>query len=436
MPHEIRARLDHSVEYTMSDGRALREGFASSVPQTTEDIERALKEGLLSLDANVLLNFYRYSPAARDALAEVLRAAGDRVWVSHQAAREFWRNRCTAIDSRDSANEQLRAALGKQESAALGAVNAWAKQTAVSGDAKEAIVKAISGGFAKALEAVETEAQGAGTVAYDITNDSVLKLLEAVLTTHVGPPLAEAEHESAIEEGERRAAAGIPPGFRDTDKTEAGGADGASGDYLVWLQSMNEAVNRGLDLVIVTGDEKEDWWWKHRSSFMGPRSELVEEFAQRSQKLLFMLRPVQLISHAAALNVTVSSEAEGDVARASTEDASSLWTRAAVVELLRGLDDEGREQADVIRFAIANGGSVDRDKIYEIAGYHEDRMLRGFTRPAARITKTMQDQGLVSEHVEPILSPQYQGGVTAVSFSIPDEVVDLFAPNPDLPSVG
>lgn len=411
----------------MSDRTALREGFTSSVPQTTEDVERALKEGLLSLDANVLLSFYRYSPAARDALVEVLRAAGDRVWVSHQAAREFWRNRCSAIDSRDSATEQLRGALSKQENAALSALDVWAKQTAVSSEAKDAIVEAISRGFAEALARVETEAEGAGTVSYDIANDSVLTVLESLLTAHVGGPLPDTEHAEALKEGARRADAGIPPGFRDAEKADAGGADGASGDYLVWLQSMAEADRRGLDLVIVTGDEKDDWWWKHRNAFMGPRSELVDEYEQKYHRRLFMLRPVQLISHAAVLNVTVSSEAAGDVARASTEDTSARWTRAAVVELLRRLDYEGREQADVIRFAIENGGSVERDKIYEIAGYHEDRMLRGFTRPAARLTRALQDQGLVPDHVEPILAPQYQGGVTAVSFTVPDEVVTLFA---------
>ncbi|MGI9004103.1 MAG: PIN-like domain-containing protein [Pseudonocardia sp.] len=42
---------------------------------------------------------------------------------------------------------------------------------------------------------------------------------------------------------------------------------------------MDEAGRRGGDLLIVTGDEKEDWWWRYRSEFIGPRQELVAEFA-------------------------------------------------------------------------------------------------------------------------------------------------------------
>ena len=99
----------------MSGARSLDHGFEAHVPQTNEDVADALRNGLWSLDANVLLNFYRYSPTAREALVAVFKAAGDRVWVSHQAAREFWRNRCAAIDQRNEATEQLRSAIDKSE---------------------------------------------------------------------------------------------------------------------------------------------------------------------------------------------------------------------------------------------------------------------------------------------------------------------------------
>jgi hypothetical protein len=105
---------------------ALDRGFEAYVPQAEADIAEALRTGLLSLDANVLLNFYRYSPKAREALVEVLSAAGDRVWVSHQAAKEFWRNRCGAIDQRNEAREQIRSALDKSERALLDALDSWA----------------------------------------------------------------------------------------------------------------------------------------------------------------------------------------------------------------------------------------------------------------------------------------------------------------------
>lgn len=415
----------------MDSARSFDQGFEAHVPQTASDVADALRTGLLSLDANVLLNFYRYSPTAREALVEVLKAAGSRVWVSHQAAREFWRNRCAAIDQRNEATEQLKTALDKNERSLIESVDSWAKQTAVSEDIKVQVREALRNGLGQARHAVEAETSGAGAISYSPSSDSVLDLLRDLLAANVGNPLDETEHSAALAEGQRRAEARIPPGYRDADKAENGGPDGASGDFLVWLQSTKEAVRRNLPLVIVTGDEKEDWWWRHRSSFMGPRAELVLEFASQSSERLYMLRPLQLIEQAAVLNVVVSPEAATDVARAEKETRRAVWTRAAVAELLLRLDAEGREQAEVIQAAAEHGGIITREEIYAIGAYDEDRQLKGFTRPSARITRALQDEGLLDEGVEPILTPDYGGGVTAIQFEIPLEVAEILSDDPD-----
>ena len=145
---------------------------------------------------------------------------------------------------------------------------------------------------------------------------------------------------------------------------------------------------------------------------------------------------MQLISHAGVLDVAVSQDAANDVARASSDGGSARWTRQAVAELLKRLDQEGREQADVIRFAAEQGGIIDRDRIYEIADYSEDRMLRGFTRPTARITRSLQEDGILSPNVEPMLTPIYEGGVTAVRFEIPLEVVEILSDDDESSSSG
>jgi hypothetical protein len=406
-------------------------GFAARFPQTTADVDEALTTGLLSLDANVLLNFYRYSPNARDSMVAVLRAAGDRVWVSHQAAREFWRNRCSAIDGSNQATDQLRDAIDKHGAAASGAVSVWVKQTAVSRETEQQVHAALAEGYRRARAVIDTEVEEAATVSYDAETDSVLKVLLGLLTAHVGPPLPPEEHTAALIEGTRRAKEQIPPGFRDAEKAESGGPDGPSGDYLVWQQSIAEARRRDLPLVVVTADEKDDWWWRHRSSFLGPRSELVEEFAQHSDKRLFMLRPLELIQRASVLDVAVSDDAATDVARASSGQDVSRWTRAAVAALLDRLDRDSPVQADVIRFAAEHGGVIDRDEVYGIGGYREDRMLRGFTRPTARITRALQEEGLLGLGVEPALTPVYAGSATAVQFEIPLDIVEILSTETD-----
>lgn len=413
------------------DNGGLDEGFDSQIPQTSTEVRNALATGLLSLDANVLLSFYRFSPTAQKALVEVLEALDDRLWVSHQAVREFWRNRCAAIDGRNQARETVRQSLEEGERKLLQAIDTWAKQTAVPTDIKDEVKERLTSGFADATLLIEQEATGGGQATYAAETDAVVATLRPLLDSRVGPPLDPAAHEAALEEAKRRIAERIPPGYMDADKEVAGGEDGGAGDYLVWHQSVLEAKSRNLPLVIVTGDEKEDWWWRHRTTFMGPRSELVEEFATHNSSGFYLLRPVQLIEHADALQVTVSEEAVSDVARGTADASPARWSAAAVRELLKRLDAEGREQAEVIRFAATEGGRISREKIYEIAGYDEDRMLRGFTRPAARITRDLQSEGLLEDGVEPILAPIYEGGVTAVQFEIPLDVVEILASSID-----
>jgi hypothetical protein len=53
-------------------------------------------------------------------------------------------------------------------------------------------------------------------------------------------------------------------------------------------------------------------------------------------------------------------------------------------------------------------------------------MLRGFTRPTARITAELQSADVVADGVEPALTPVYRG-VKAEAFRIPTEMVTILA---------
>ncbi|MBK6959376.1 MAG: DUF4935 domain-containing protein [Nitrosomonas sp.] len=47
------------------------------------------------VDTNVLLNLYRYSEATRKELQEAITSLDGRIFIPHQAANEFLRNRLT-----------------------------------------------------------------------------------------------------------------------------------------------------------------------------------------------------------------------------------------------------------------------------------------------------------------------------------------------------
>lgn len=68
---------------------------------SAEEITTIWDTGILTIDANVLLDLYRYNEKTREDILKAMAFFGDRVWLSGQAAREFIRNRKAVIRSAD-----------------------------------------------------------------------------------------------------------------------------------------------------------------------------------------------------------------------------------------------------------------------------------------------------------------------------------------------
>ena len=391
-----------------------------------------MKEGLFTVDANVLLSFYRYSPSARQAFVDVFAALGDRLWLSHQAGREFWRNRTRALDDRTTATKVLTDQLQVAMSTAEGAVSGWAKRTAAADSIveslREPLVKAFEDARKKALDEFHEDV----AFSYIPAEDPVVKEFQELFTAdNLGLPLGTEDWRHAVDEGHRRCKERIPPGFKDAEKMDGGAPEGAAGDYLVWHQSLIEAKRRGIPLVVLTGDEKEDWWWKHRTTLLGPREELYKECIAVANVPLFLLRPRDLLEHAAVLNVSVSADTVGEVARTAGANTPVPWTEQGLTELLERLDAEGVVHAKVIRVAASSGGTISRKRLFEVANFPEDRMLRGFTKPVRRITNDLQAEGIVANGVADVLTPDYAGGVLAEHFRVPDEITRILTAGAD-----
>jgi hypothetical protein len=64
----------------------------------------------------------------------------------------------------------------------------------------------------------------------------------------------------------------------DADKQDGDLPEGGAGDYLVWYEATRYAKEQDRDLLIVTRDQKQDWWWRQQADFIGPRPELTLEY--------------------------------------------------------------------------------------------------------------------------------------------------------------
>src|SRR5260370_28355259 len=109
-------------------------------------------------------------------------------------------------------------------------------------------------------------------------------------------------------------------------------------------------MQQARDLIIVTRDEKEDWWWRQQSDFIGPRPELTLEYHELTGRRLFMLRPADLLTRASVLEVEVDRESPADAGRVADIDRYSYVDiqRYPYVE-----DDTGRRYS---RIDLTTGG--------------------------------------------------------------------------------
>lgn len=83
---------------------------------------------------------------------------------------------------------------------------------------------------------------------------------------------------------ELRYAHDIPPGYKDSDKDDKG-----IGDFLIWKTILDIGNSRRRSVILVSGEEKNDWRHKTNNQVLYPRYELVDEFRRESEGHQFHL---------------------------------------------------------------------------------------------------------------------------------------------------
>jgi predicted nucleic acid-binding protein len=428
----------------VGDGTAVRtstsglyKGFEGYRTLSDSEYRSALTRALVVLDTNVLLDLYRYNEQTRASMIDIIVALGDRFWVPHQVLEEFWRNRERALADPLSEVRQSITDLKKQLSSAQEIMRMWVNRSALVQEAADAVDKQLAEAYSAAQRLIEDLVDADQVAkARNTLNDIVLKLLEPVLEGHVGSPMSDADYRSALAESKRRTAAGEPPGFADAKKAQVS-AERAAGDYLVWEQILCETTKRKLDVVLVTGDVKKDWWRYEGSFARGPRIELTRELRRRCGVHLYMMRPDMLLTYADALAVTVEQRSVEDVERTTRTEGTPIgqsldatgWTPRALESLLSRLSTIAPVQEATIRLAAQQDGYISREDVYVLGDYEPGRQLKGFTRPVNRLVQELRDAGELPDDAADALSPVYDkmehGFGWVDGFQVPLEIVGL-----------
>jgi hypothetical protein len=145
---------------------------------TNEEFGAMWRGGIFSVDANVLLNLYRYTKPTRERLLDILGRLKGQLWLTNQAGLEFHRNRQAVIAEQLNAYDAFAADLGENIDAALGkSKQQHARNFNLDIPALEAVFREASDKVAKLLQ--DAKGKHPDFLAADPILDQVAALFDA-----------------------------------------------------------------------------------------------------------------------------------------------------------------------------------------------------------------------------------------------------------------
>lgn len=226
-------------------------------------------------DTNVLLNLYRYSDKTRKSLLAALNKLQARLWMPNQVAREFMKNRKNAIWVAIHQYEDLQREADKFIASCASTVKLEKSDTDIEGLHKQ---------ITEWIEAAKKK----NILVSELSNDPILDQLLILYDGKVGPSFTEEEQKKIESEGKSRFESEIPPGYKDREKQKGENKNNTYGDLIIWKQILGYASAEKKDIILVTNDQKEDWWEILHGQTIGPRVELRKEFIEQTSQRFHM----------------------------------------------------------------------------------------------------------------------------------------------------
>jgi hypothetical protein len=252
-----------------------------------EDFQILWQKCIFIFDTNILLNFYEYYKETREDVFELLDSIENRLWIPHQVALEYHKNRIKRIKQAESNFVNVKKKL-EEATKALGFNNISSKcfPSEIAEEMRESVQKAFSV-FEDKLVPYQKD-----LIKVDGTDDIRSKITN-LFQGKIGEPFtSQVELDKIYLEGEQRYKIGCPPGFTDDDKEDyyVNGLffKGIYGDLIIWKQILKQVTSESLSHVIfITDDSKPDWWRQDNGKPVANR-ELVEEILQAGASMFYM----------------------------------------------------------------------------------------------------------------------------------------------------
>ncbi|MBD9651925.1 DUF4935 domain-containing protein [Ensifer sp. ENS09] len=249
--------------------------FSEFYKPTDDELKALWKESLFVIDANVVLNLYRYPGTVREDLLKSLHNVADRLWMPFQAAFEYQRKRLDVIGEQkkafDTIKNELTNSVSKMKSL-FSARHPLIEQGTLVEDVKKLVDE-----YVEKLQPLSDKQPAVHE------HDQIREKVDKLLNGRIGPEPSKEAVENMCADGQDRYERKIPPGFMDAKKEDVHHFRGIRyeakfGDLLLWLQVLEHAKSAGFkSLIFITDDTKEDWWQITSGKTIGPLPALKAE---------------------------------------------------------------------------------------------------------------------------------------------------------------
>lgn len=269
----------------------MRSLFDQYYKYSDSELKDIWKDAVFFIDANVLLNLYRYPKETSDDLLKIFKKIRKKLWIPFQAALEYQESRRSVIYEQVERFSEVKSVFEET------VINLENKLLELQLDKRHSSIepsefveetRSLFESFGDRLDDLELSQ----SKKYD--NNDLRDQIDAITEGRITKlPESQVQLDEIFEDGEKRYKNEIPPGFRDANKSKNNidliyeykglKIKRKFGDLLVWNQTI-EKVNelKIKEVIFITDDTKEDWWWKKGGKTYGPHKSLIEEIKKKS----------------------------------------------------------------------------------------------------------------------------------------------------------
>ena len=246
----------------------MKNTFKEFVRPKTEELRNLWNRAVIVLDTNVLLNLYAYSEKTRNEVFKILEKLKKQLWLPYKVCEEFYIKRISIIDKANHSNDKIISDI----------------EDLLKIDEESCLYSLLHEN--KYLKKLKDEARKIlNKNKLDIFHDDIVDKLENIYDKRVGKDFNKEEKNNIEEEYRYKVKNDIYcPGYKDSNKD-----NNSSGDLILWRQILDHAKKNKVDIIFVTEDEKNDWWWKPRDIRISARYELLKEFIESTDGKSFYM---------------------------------------------------------------------------------------------------------------------------------------------------